>query len=156
MDEEWQFCVPYSLFWYVNGSFTCRKILRHGTSGFTSHPKEGVLRSSIASAGFEPATLGPSDKHTNHYTNFNRDTCKACVLYVQVLIYQYGQWNGNDSIVSRTMVKNSWYCTSDSSPFRTEFSTCFMLGVSVVLYAYGNLFSREYISICSMWVCGRI
>jgi hypothetical protein len=29
---------------YVNGSFTCRKTLRHGTSGFTSHPKEGVLR----------------------------------------------------------------------------------------------------------------
>jgi hypothetical protein len=26
------------------GSLTCRKILRHGTSGFTSHPKEGVLR----------------------------------------------------------------------------------------------------------------
>jgi hypothetical protein len=30
--------------WYVKGSFTCRKILWHGTSGFTSHPKEGVLR----------------------------------------------------------------------------------------------------------------
>jgi hypothetical protein len=29
--------------WYVNGSFTCRKILWHGTSGFTSHLKEGVL-----------------------------------------------------------------------------------------------------------------
>jgi hypothetical protein len=34
--------------WCVNGSFTCRKILRHGTSGFTSHPKEGVLRIFIA------------------------------------------------------------------------------------------------------------
>jgi hypothetical protein len=29
--------------WYVNGSFTYRKILGHGASGFTSHPKEGVL-----------------------------------------------------------------------------------------------------------------
>jgi hypothetical protein len=29
---------------YVNRSFTCHKILRHGTSGFTSHPKEDVLR----------------------------------------------------------------------------------------------------------------
>jgi hypothetical protein len=27
---------------------TCRKILRHGTSGFTSHPKEGVLLTFIA------------------------------------------------------------------------------------------------------------
>jgi hypothetical protein len=29
-------------------SLTCRKILWHGTSGFTSHPKEGVLRIFIA------------------------------------------------------------------------------------------------------------
>jgi hypothetical protein len=34
--------------WYVNGSFVCRKILRQGTSGVTSHPKEGVLRICIA------------------------------------------------------------------------------------------------------------
>jgi hypothetical protein len=30
--------------WDLKRSFTCRKILRHGTSGFTSHPKKGVLR----------------------------------------------------------------------------------------------------------------
>jgi hypothetical protein len=30
--------------WYVNGSFTCLKILRHGTSSFTSHLNEGVLQ----------------------------------------------------------------------------------------------------------------
>jgi hypothetical protein len=29
--------------WDVKRSLTCRKILRHGTSGFTSHPKGGVL-----------------------------------------------------------------------------------------------------------------
>jgi hypothetical protein len=29
---------------YLKGSLTRRKILRHGTSGFTSHPKEVVLR----------------------------------------------------------------------------------------------------------------
>jgi hypothetical protein len=29
--------------WYVNGSFRSRKTLRHGTSGFTSHPIEDVL-----------------------------------------------------------------------------------------------------------------
>jgi hypothetical protein len=28
----------------VNGSSTCRKILRHGVSGFTSHQKEDVLQ----------------------------------------------------------------------------------------------------------------
>jgi hypothetical protein len=30
--------------WYVYGSFTCCKILRHGTFGFTSCLKEGVLQ----------------------------------------------------------------------------------------------------------------
>jgi hypothetical protein len=45
-----------------------------GPSGFTSHPKEGVLRIFIAlkkvhrPAGSEPATLGSSGKHANHYT----------------------------------------------------------------------------------------
>jgi hypothetical protein len=35
--------------------------VRHGTDGFTSPPKEGVLRilNPSSSAGFEPATLGP-------------------------------------------------------------------------------------------------
>jgi hypothetical protein len=52
------------LFLYLLGSLTCRKILRHGTDGFTSSPKEGVLRIFIglknlsSSAGFEPASLG--------------------------------------------------------------------------------------------------
>jgi hypothetical protein len=34
--------------WDFKRDFTCRKILRHETSGFTSHPKEGVLRIFIA------------------------------------------------------------------------------------------------------------
>jgi hypothetical protein len=38
----------YEYLRYVNGYLTCRKILRHGASGFTSHPKEGVLRIFIA------------------------------------------------------------------------------------------------------------
>jgi hypothetical protein len=33
---------------YLKGSLTCGKILQHGTSGFTSHPKEGVLQIFIA------------------------------------------------------------------------------------------------------------
>jgi hypothetical protein len=43
-------------------------------SGFTSPPKEGVLRifiglkKSIVSAGFEPAKSWSNGKHTNHQT----------------------------------------------------------------------------------------
>ena len=44
--------------------------LRHGTDGFTSPPKEGVLRifffafkKPTASAGFEPANLGTKGQH---------------------------------------------------------------------------------------------
>jgi hypothetical protein len=46
--------------------------LRHGTDGFTSPPKEVVLRVFITlknpstSAGIEPANLGSSGEHTNH------------------------------------------------------------------------------------------
>jgi hypothetical protein len=51
--------------WDLKRSFTCRKILRHWTSGFTSHPKEGVLRIFIALKnpspwpGSNPQLLGP-------------------------------------------------------------------------------------------------
>ena len=43
--------------------------LRHGTDGFTSPPKEGMLRiffapkNPMASAGFEPANLGTKGQH---------------------------------------------------------------------------------------------
>ena len=43
--------------------------LRHGTDGFTSPPKEGVLRiffrhkNPTASTGFEPANLGTKGQH---------------------------------------------------------------------------------------------
>jgi hypothetical protein len=54
-------------------SLTCCKILRHGASFFTSHPKEGVLRIFIA---LKIHCLGRvwtrhpwcSGKHANHYT----------------------------------------------------------------------------------------
>jgi hypothetical protein len=64
----------YQYLRYLKSSLKCLKILRHGASGFTSHLKKGVLRifialkKSIALAGFEPATLAYSGKHTNHYT----------------------------------------------------------------------------------------
>jgi hypothetical protein len=64
----------YSSLWDFNSSFSRHKILRHGTSGFTSHPKGRSAvdfyraLKSTALAGFEPDTFGPSGKHTNHYT----------------------------------------------------------------------------------------
>jgi hypothetical protein len=54
----------YQYLKYLKGPLTCRKILRHGTSGFTSHPKQGVLRIFIALksplpwAGLNPRPLG--------------------------------------------------------------------------------------------------
>jgi hypothetical protein len=44
--------------------------LRHGTDGFTSPPKEGMLWifSPEKSNGFEPANLGTRGQHANHWT----------------------------------------------------------------------------------------
>jgi hypothetical protein len=56
---------------YLKWSLTCYKILRHGTSGFTSHPKEGVLRIFIAlknvspRPGLNPRPLEPHRYSTN-------------------------------------------------------------------------------------------
>jgi hypothetical protein len=50
---------------YLKRSLACRTILRHGTSDFTFHPKEGVLRSFIALKnpsplpGLNPRPLDP-------------------------------------------------------------------------------------------------
>jgi hypothetical protein len=55
----------YQYLRYVNGSLTYCKILRHGTCGFTSHPKERVLRTPIAirnsspRQGLSPQPLAP-------------------------------------------------------------------------------------------------
>jgi hypothetical protein len=53
------------------GSFTCREA-RHGTDGFTSLPKEGMMRifspeNTTASAGFEPANLGTKSQHATKF-----------------------------------------------------------------------------------------
>jgi hypothetical protein len=55
------------------GYLTCRKILRHGANGFTSPPKEDVLRIFIAVKYFslgrvEAANLVLNSKHANHNT----------------------------------------------------------------------------------------
>jgi hypothetical protein len=77
VDEKWTLNFPYQYISYLKGSLTCHKILRHGADGFTSPPKEVVLRIVIAlkipslSAGFEPANLGSNGKHDNNYTTEN-------------------------------------------------------------------------------------
>jgi hypothetical protein len=43
------------------------KILRHGSDGFTSPPKEGVQRIFNALKKLLPANFGSSGKHANHY-----------------------------------------------------------------------------------------
>jgi hypothetical protein len=61
----------------LRASFHARRVLlhavnlRHGTDGFTSPPKKGMLRilsplNPSSSAGFEPENLGSSGKHANH------------------------------------------------------------------------------------------
>jgi hypothetical protein len=78
---------------HLKGFLTRRKILRHGTSGFTSHPKEGVLRilsplKPTASVRFESATLGSSGKHTNHYTT---EATYPLLLFLR-LLFQFQLW----------------------------------------------------------------
>jgi hypothetical protein len=59
------------LFHTSKASLTCRKILQ-SANGFSSPPKEGVLRIFIAlknpspSAEFEPANVGSSGKYANY------------------------------------------------------------------------------------------
>ena len=58
------------------GSFMCRKSnLRHGAHGFTSLPKEVILRiftlwkkNPSIPAGYEPANLGSTGEYDNHGT----------------------------------------------------------------------------------------
>jgi hypothetical protein len=52
------------------GIFYMPQILRHGTHGFTSLPKEDALRifalkNLTASVGFEPANVGTRGQHAN-------------------------------------------------------------------------------------------
>jgi hypothetical protein len=82
----------YQYLRHVNGSVTRRKIL-HGPPallpirrklccGFYSPYK------SISSAGFEPATLGSSSRHTNHYTT-------EATIYNRYSVFIFGL-NGSD------------------------------------------------------------
>jgi len=61
--------------------------MRHGTDGFTSPPKEVVLRIFIAlknpsaSAGFEPANLESNFKFDKHYSAEN-DKYKCIIIFI--------------------------------------------------------------------------
>jgi hypothetical protein len=66
--------IKFSLNFDFHGN--CRVLLNaakllHGTDGFTSPPKEGMLRifrpkNPTDSAGLEPANLGTRGQHVNH------------------------------------------------------------------------------------------
>ena len=58
--------------------------LRHGTGGFTSLPKEGVLRifSPLKSDGFEPANLGTKGQHAT-----SRPPKPITYIYIYIYIY---------------------------------------------------------------------
>ena len=64
-----EFCLKMSDFHVTFRDLLHAVNLRHGTNGFTSLPKEGVLRiffalkNPTASAGFEPANLGTKGQH---------------------------------------------------------------------------------------------
>ena len=64
-----EFCLKMPEFHVVFRDLLHAVNLRHGTNGFTSLPKEGVLRilfvlkNPTASAGFEPANLGTKGQH---------------------------------------------------------------------------------------------
>ena len=63
--------------------------LRHGTNGFTSLPKEGVLRiffalkNPTASAGFELANLGTKGQHATSRPPKPHIVC----VYIYIYIY---------------------------------------------------------------------
>jgi hypothetical protein len=80
MDDGWE----YMYIWYMirTGYFTCRKILWHGT-GFTSHPKEGVLRIFIALKNPSPLPgLNPRPSGPMASTLYHRRDCTDTVLGV--------------------------------------------------------------------------
>jgi hypothetical protein len=74
---------------YSAGFFNMPYDLITWTDGFTFPPKEVVLRIFIVinpslSAGFEPASLGSSVKHNNHYTTEN-DMCLLMYVFIYYL-----------------------------------------------------------------------
>jgi hypothetical protein len=63
----------------LQGSLTYRKIIRHGANGFTSSPKEGVLRNVIT-------LKNPSPSARFEQANFGSMWCKPVTLLILYLI----------------------------------------------------------------------
>ena len=85
----------------IQGSFLHAVNLRHGTNGFTSLPKEGVLRiffalkNPTASAGFEPANVCTRGQHANSRPPKPISCLVSCTLrpFFSPIIVQY-DWEG--------------------------------------------------------------
>jgi hypothetical protein len=66
MGEKWsiKFSLMITTSTEIIRDFLLAAKLQHGTDGFTSPPKEGMLR--IFSAGCEPVNSGTRGQHANH------------------------------------------------------------------------------------------
>jgi hypothetical protein len=84
--------VVYSSPWDFKRCLTCHKILRHGDSGFTSHPKEGVLRICIALKKSIQKSLYRKEKSNSALlrTVILVDTCLNVLKHVSVWVQDWG------------------------------------------------------------------
>jgi hypothetical protein len=71
--------------WYINMCSTCRKILRLGTSGFTSHPNGFLSPLKIHRFG-RVWTCGSSGKDTNHYTIAATDVLTDSIVLMMKVV----------------------------------------------------------------------
>jgi hypothetical protein len=107
---SWPVNSAYQCLSCLKGSLTCRKLLRHGADGFTSHPKEVVLRIFLAvkhpllSAGLEPANLGSIIKHFNQYTTDNDGTIVKENMFP----------------MQRQCLENYWFCVLKSGVWHVK------------------------------------
>jgi hypothetical protein len=96
-----EFCITKYLFHSSKGSLTCRKILWHGSGGFTSPPPEGVLRilmvlkihypqpgSKQLTSDPLPSTLTVRPPRTIHtYIGLHTKTHTHIYIYIYIYIY---------------------------------------------------------------------
>jgi hypothetical protein len=121
--------------WYVNGYFTCR-----ATSGFTSHPKKGVLRTFIAlkkpspRPGLNPRPLGPVESTLTtppprrqkevtpqHKSNTGWGYCIYCTDLSAICIYDFKIHNRINSAECNGL-KKEW--TLKHGLYVRHFSVC--------------------------------
>jgi hypothetical protein len=140
MDEGNEYLV-YTSPWDFRRSLRCRKILRHGTSGFTSHPKEGVLRIFIAlknpspSPGSNPRPLGPVASTLT--ITPPRLLCVCVCVCVCVLICVLSSWKSFCSIFVKLSI--SWHL--------------FKVGHFIKVKQFKKYFVVRPNSVCKYWSC---